>query len=127
MPQRDFVKIVDGFPLLDVGSLRHQITIQAQGPTSPPTMDASGQVVAWSPFATALAAIDQVRGTDVIRGGQITTQLYLTVAMWFQPGILSNMRVISDNGSTYVVQSVENVLEMNLVLILNCVALGLNE
>lgn len=120
------VQIVDGFPVINVGALRHAITIQAQGPGSPP-IDASGTVLAWNAFATAIAAIEAVRGTDVIRGGQTTTQLFLTVTMWWQSGILPNMRVLGDNGSTYLIQSVENVLEMSSVLVLNCIGIGAND
>lgn len=121
-----FVKIVNGFPSIDIGSLRHAITIQVEGPTSPPTIGPGGQQLAWSTFTTADAAISAVRGTDVVRSGQDTTQLFLTVAIWYQDGILSNMRIVNENGSVYVIQSAENVLEMGTVLVLNCVALGNN-
>lgn len=127
MPQPSFVKIVGGFPVIDIGSLRHAITIQSQGPASPPAYNESGQIVQWNAFTTAIAAIDTIRGTDVIRSGQVTTQLFLTVATWWQPGILPNMRVLNDNGGTYLIQSVENILEINSVLILNCIGLGANE
>jgi head-tail adaptor len=122
-----FVKIVNGFPSIDIGKMRHAITIQKEGPTSPPTTDVAGPAMAWNPFTTADAAIDAVRGTDVIKGGQTTTQLFLTVAIWFQAGILPNMRVLNENGSIYVIQSVENVMEMNTVMVLNCLAIGANE
>lgn len=120
-------KIVNGRPTLNIGSLRHTITIQTSGPTSPPTTNAAGPVLTWTTLTTAQAAIEMVRGTDVIKGGQIATQLYLTLALWYVPGVAPNMQVVSDNGSTYVIQSVENVLEMNVVLVLNCLGLGLND
>lgn len=125
--QSTFVRIENGWPVVDVGSMRHAITIQQQGPTSPPTTDAAGPHLVWSTFATALAAIETVRGTDVIRAGQDTTQLFLTATIWYQAGILPNMRVISDNGSVYVIQAIENILELNVVLVLNCLALGQNQ
>lgn len=124
MPQRasSFVEIRNGWPVVDVGALRHAITIQQQQSGS----DASGSVAIWANFISALAAIETIRGTDVIKGGQTGTQLYLTVTMWYQDGVLPNMRVVSDNGSVYVIQAVENILEMNVVLVLNCLALGPN-
>jgi hypothetical protein len=39
------------------------------------------------------------------------------------PGILASMRVVG-NGKTYVIQSVENIQERNIVLVLNCLLLG---
>ena len=127
MPAQPFVTITNNWPSIDIGRMRHAITIQQMGTSSPPVYDASGPSLTASTFTTAMAAIETVRGTDVIRSGQATTQLFLTVGMWYQPGILPNMTVLSDNGSRYVIQSVENILEMNVVLILNCLALGSNE
>jgi Phage head-tail joining protein len=94
---------------------------------SPPASDAAGALQSWNAFTQANAAIETVRGTDVIKGGQTATQLFLTVGMWYQAGINPEQRVLSDNGSLYVIQSVENILEMNVVLVLNCLALGSNQ
>jgi len=47
--------------------------------------------------------------------------------MWYLPGIQPNMTVLSDNGSIYVIQSIENIRELNVVLILNCIGLGANQ
>lgn len=127
MPYKPLYQVVNGWPVLDIGRLRHQITVQQFGAASPPAYTASGPNMAWTTFTTAMASIEIVRGTDVIKGGQTTTQLFLTVGMWWQPGILPNMRVVSDNGSTYVIQSIENILELDVVLVINCIALGANE
>ena len=122
------VKIVGGYPTLDVGRLRHKISILAPGPPSSPLIyDEAGLVQSWDPIVSAWAAIEQTRGADKPQTGQITTQSYLSIAMWYQPGILPNMRVQSDNGSTYIIQNIDDVLEMDVVMVLNCVALGLNE
>jgi head-tail adaptor len=122
-----FVKITNGWPAIEIGALRHPVTIQSHGPSSPIAYDAAGPVSTWNDFLTAMAAIDPVRGTDVIRGGQITTQLFLTIALWYQPGILPSMRVVSESGSIYVIQSVEDVMEMHKVLLLNCIGFNVNE
>jgi head-tail adaptor len=127
MARPSFVVIRDGWPALDIGRMRHQVTIQKLGPVAPPVYDEAGPQQQWLPIVTgAMAAIDTVRGSDVVKSGQETTQLYLTVGIWFQDGITPDMRVLSDNGAVYVVQSIENILEMNVVLILNCVGLGAN-
>lgn len=114
-------------PVPDVSQFIHAITLQEYGLGSPPVYDDAGPVMSWNDFQSAMAAVVPVRGIDVIRGGQGTTQLFLTITMWWSPGILPNMRVVSDNGSKYVIQSIENILERNIVLVLNCLGLGPND
>lgn len=124
MASDPFYKIVGGRPTIDIGSMRHPIIIQANGPTTPPTYDSTGPVFTPTTFTTAMAKIRAVRGRDVILSGQTATQLFLEVGLWWQPGILPNMQVLTELGSQYVIQSVENVLEMNVILILNCIGIG---
>jgi SPP1 family predicted phage head-tail adaptor len=100
----------------------HWIALLQQSASS----DISGTTVTWMPFLSTWAKIEPVRGTDVIKSGQITTQLYLTITMRWQTGILPNMRVQARHG-TYVIQSVENPGERDVLLILNCVGLGANQ
>ena len=79
------------------------------------------------PFLTGVyAKLAPVSGIDVIRSGQTTTQLLLVATIWWQPGILPDMQVQALNGR-YIIQSVENLLELDIVLKLNCLALGGNE
>ena len=54
-----------------------------------------------------------------------TTQLFLIISIWWQAGILANMQVQALNG-LYLIQSVENLLELDVVLKLNCLAIGKN-
>jgi SPP1 family predicted phage head-tail adaptor len=110
------------WPSINPGEMIHYITILQ----STRVTDASGSSIGWVPFIKVWAQIRPVRGTDVLKSGQDTTQLFLTVSIFWQPGILSNMRVQSGNG-TYVIQSVENPGERNVILVLNCLALGLNQ
>ena len=110
------------WPSIDPGEMRHQITILQQQRSS----DASGSAVTMVPFASAYAKIVVIRGTDVIKAGQVTTQLFLTISIWYQAGILADMQVQALNG-LYVIQSVENVSELGVVLVLNCVALSQNQ
>lgn len=137
MPTQSFIKInKEGYPTIDLGKMRHSITIQYQTPASPPAFDAGGPVLQWSQFLpnpnasppdVIMAAIGPVSGKDVIKSGQTVTQLFVTVAMWYQPGILPNMRVVSDNGAVYIIQSIENALELNVAITLNCIAIGAND
>jgi hypothetical protein len=121
-----FVKVQGGWPVLDVGSIVHPIEILKQGPSSPPAYDAGGVVSRLSPFLSAYAAIETDRGGDLVRSGQTGTQLHLKVGMWWQDGILPSMVVKRTDGTQYVIEDVENVRERNIVLVLNCLAIGNN-
>ena len=110
------------WPSIDPGRMIHRVTLLQQTAGT----DASGAIVRWTPFVTTWAAIDPVRGTDVIKAGQDTTQLYLTITIRWQSGVLPSMRVQGNNG-TYIVQAIENPGERNILLVLNCVALSANQ
>jgi SPP1 family predicted phage head-tail adaptor len=111
------------WPKIDPGEMVHQITIlqQTQG------VDISGTVTTWTPFLTTWASIDPVRGTDVLKSGQDTTNLYLTIRIRWQTGIQPNMCVQKVDGARYIIQAIENPGERNVILVLFCLALGLNQ
>ncbi len=112
---------MQAWPTLDPGKLIHEIQIwDMHGVTE---TDASGTVLVPVVVATAMASIEPIRGTDLIRSGQTTTQLFLTVSMWFQPGIKPDMQIDSETGSRYLIQSIEDIRGMHVVLILNCLGL----
>jgi len=113
---------MQGWPTIDPGQMVHQITILQQQTVS----DISGTAIAWVPFVATWAQIDPVRGTDMIRFGQDVTQLYLTVKIRWQTGIVPSMRVQSANG-TYVIQAIENPGERNVILVLTCLGLKGNQ
>lgn len=100
----------------------HQVVILQQQASS----DISGATTIWVPFVRTWAQIDPVRGTDVLKAGQDTTQLFLTIKIRWQSGIVPNMRVQSLNG-TYVIQAIENPGERNVILVLTCLGLGANQ
>lgn len=117
------------WPTLDAGTLRHPIKIwgtEVAGDVSGTTLEPF-LITAGPPAPPTMASIEPVKGTDVLRSGQETTQLFLTIKMWFQPGILPNMQVETESGSHYLIQSIENLSEMNVVLVLNCLGLGANQ
>ena len=107
------------WPAIDPGKLIHQIQLLA-----PSTLaDAFGQAQqAWNPVLQTWADIQPVRGIDIIRSGQETKQLFLTVTIPWQAGVATDMRVQSANG-TYIVQSVVNPGERNVLLELTCLAI----
>jgi SPP1 family predicted phage head-tail adaptor len=113
---------MSAWPQLDPGKMIHRVTILRQTTVT----DVSGTATAWTTFVDTWAQIDPVRGNEVLKSGQDTAQLFLTVKIRWQTGILSSMRVQSLNG-TYIIQSIENPGERNVILVLNCIALGLNQ
>jgi head-tail adaptor len=110
------------WPQIDPGEMIHRVRILQQTTVT----DVSGTATAWVPFVDTWAQIDPVRGTEVLKSGQDTAQLFLTVKIRWQTGILANMQLLSLNG-TYIIQTVENPGERNVILVLNCLALGLNQ
>jgi hypothetical protein len=120
-----FVKIINGYPTIDIGAMRHQFTWLVQN-SVPGSAGQEVQYLPASPPYTMMAAVDTVRGSDVIRGGQTASQTYLEAAAWYDPNFKANDRILNDNGSVYVVQSIENILEMGVVMVLNLLAIGPN-
>jgi head-tail adaptor len=110
------------WPTLDAGEMRHQVNILGQVPAT----DVSGSTVAMVPVLVGVwAKIEIVRGLDVIKSGQETTQTFLIISIFWQEGIAANMQVQALNG-LYLIQSIENVANMDVVLKLNCLAVGKN-
>src|SRR3954462_11488087 len=120
---RPVVESREGWPVLDVGRLTHPVTIWDQRIGSPPEYDEAGPKVSWVKVAEAMASIETMRGTDVVRSGQTTAQIYAEITMWWQTGIAADMQVRTEQGKTYLAQSVEDVLHRNVVLRLNCLGL----
>jgi hypothetical protein len=118
------------FPTLNPGELRHWIEFLEQSSTPPTTADECNECngsIGWvkgNPSLGAWAKIEAIRGTDLIRSGIDATLLYLTVTIWYQPGVSAQMHILSPTGCEYVINSVENVLLMNHILVLNCQAIG---
>ena len=74
------------------------------------------------PLLTTRAAIEPVRGMDLIKGGQDVTQTYVTVTVRYNAAIQASMRVKALNG-TYIIQSINNINEQNRVMKLLCLGL----
>ena len=130
IPLSGLYRIEDNRIVVNIGRMRHQVSILQLGVSSPPAYDAGGPIQTYNPIlANVAAAIDMIRGTDVIKGGMQTTELYLQIMIWFEEAvqILPSMRVTQQhNNSQYVIQSVENILALDQILILNCLGLGAN-
>ena len=108
------------WPHLNPGELVHQVRLQHRQETT----DISGTATVWVDYLAAMAAVEPMRGLDVIKSGQEITQLPVTVTMYWAAGVLPSMRVVTDSGETLAIRAIENPDGRNLVLKLHCVALG---
>lgn len=109
-----------GWPRINPGKMIHWVTFLAEKEM----IDISGTETIYVPFLSTWAQIDPVRGLDVLRSGQATTTLFLTVTIYWQAGILPDQRIQTVSGDTYVIQAIENPGNRNVILICNCVQLG---
>lgn len=126
MGQYAFMNSYAPNPAIDPGRMRHPITIRYRAAASPPEINEGGVVL--SPvtlYVGVMAAMETVRGTDVIKDGQTTSQLQIAFGMWHRPGIVGGMEVVKGN-STYVIQETDDVDGFGLVLVLICLGLGTN-
>lgn len=114
------------------GSLRHYITFQQEGPTSPPTnnpVTGAPQLV-WNPvFVNVPAQIGTEQSTDVIRDGQAITETTIPITIRYMDGVDSSMRVVWQNKNvtqTYTIRGAINFDERNVLIQFNCIAFGDN-
>lgn len=127
MPQSPFIDIVNGRPVIDPGKMRDQVNLVQQTALVPTQTDAGGVKKGLTTVISgARAAISLYRGKEQFAAGQTSAEAYMIIAMWYQPGVLPSQLVQARNG-TYKIMAIENVLEMNLVLELVCIAVGANQ
>ena len=107
------------WPTLNSGELRHRVTVLAEATV----VNAAGTDTVLNPVITAWAKIEPMNGTDVIRSGQNITQLPVMVSMYYDARVQPNMQVQTPNGR-YSVQAIRNILELNAVMELTCLAIA---
>ena len=108
-------------PLLDIGSLRNKVTIQAASTTQ----DEAGQPLdTWTDILTAWAAIDVASAREVDQHQMITSQqVHLIKIRWTATTIAPGMRV--NHGSrNYFIQAVEDVMSLRKILKLTVLAIN---
>ena len=86
-------------------------------------MNAAGTDTTLSPVISAWAKIEPMKGTDVIRSGQDITQMPVIVSMYYDARVQPKMQLQALNGR-YAIQAVRNVLELNAVMELTCLAIA---
>ena len=107
------------WPSLNPGELRHRVTVLAETVIA----TAAGTDTALAPVVSAWAKIEPMKGTDVIRSGQSVTQLPVIVSMYYDARVQPNMQLQALNGR-YAIQAIRNVLELNAVMELTCLAIA---
>ena len=107
------------WPTLNAGDLRNRVTVLAETVTT----NAAGTDTVLAPVITAWAKIEPMKGTDVIRNGQNITELPVIVSMYYDARVQPKMQLQTLTG-IYAIQAVRNVLEMNAVMELTCLAIA---
>lgn len=87
------------------------------------TTNAAGTDTVLSPVISAWAKIEPMKGTDVTRSGQTITEVPIIVSMYYDARVQSKMQLQTVTGM-YVIQAVQNVLELNAVMELTCLAIA---
>ena len=114
-----------GYPSIDPGDLRHQITYLNQTTIT----DSSGVSTTWAPASppvTSWAALEVMSVKDLIQGGQTISQVIAKWTVRWEPGIETTSRFSDENGGYWIVEAVRNVLGRNVVLELTALGLGGN-
>ena len=107
------------WPTLNSGDLRHRVTVLAETVTA----NAAGTDTVLSPVISAWAKIEPMKGTDVMRSGQNVTELPVVVSMYYDARVQPKMQLQALNGR-YAIQAIRNVLELNVVMELTCLAIA---
>jgi len=108
-------------PGIDPGKLRHKITLLEPSAVN----DASGVTIVYAPGSVSeWAEIEYTRGSEVFKAGQDITQLYARITIRYNEAFTATKRLQVPSGRQFVIQSVENLQERNILMALNCQALN---
>jgi head-tail adaptor len=107
------------WPKLNPGDLRHRVTVLEEIVTA----NAAGTDTVLSLVISAWAKIEPMRGTDIIRSGQNITELPVIVSMYYDARVQPKMHLRTLNGR-YAIQAIRNVLQLNAVMELTCLAIA---
>jgi len=118
--------INDLWPSLDPGSLRHSVTLLQQVSV----MGTSGMQAKYQAGDAPIrcrVAIEYIRGDEMIKEGQDVSRSYLKITGWYRQEFVAGLRIQTGFGKQYIIQYAENVRQMNIVMVLTCIAIGANE
>jgi SPP1 family predicted phage head-tail adaptor len=104
------------------GKLRHRVILQSRSDTQDETGSA---VPAWANVATVYAAVEPLRGRELLTAQSINSEVTGTIRMRYRAGIDASMRA-TYGGKTYNIVAVVNPEERNIELLLYT-SQGLND
>lgn len=108
---------------INPGQFRHRVTLLEQTTGT----DESGVVTTYAPANPPLAVwakIEGLRSEDAIKSGQDISKVHLTITIRYNAAFTPKKQLQRWNGNRYVINGIENVLEMNAYLILTCEGVG---
>jgi head-tail adaptor len=120
------MSLTSAIPGIDPGQFRHLVTLLEESTSG---SDASGAPVSWAvgdPPLTAYMKIESLKADEIIKAGLDVSQVDLKLTGWYRPQFTAQSRIQAPSGNVYIVQAVQNVLEMNIFMVLLCLGVGAN-
>jgi hypothetical protein len=111
------------WPVCNPGKFRTPVTLLVAIPGTDPI---SGGVVTWGPGdnpTMVMAQVEYMHGTDLVKAGQDISISIMECTMWYNPVFIGGCRLQTPSGQ-WIVQSVENEHEVNVITRLTCLAIG---
>jgi head-tail adaptor len=106
--------------VIQPGTLRHSIQVQAPAPGASDTFGASVEPAIWSTIVTTRAAIYTAGGRETSQAAQLVSEVSHVVTIRYTPAaIMPNYRILF-GARVFSIRFVENVLERNRVLNIYC-------
>lgn len=116
-----------GIPAINAGMLRHQINFQRLVVASPPTYTPAGLTSTWTTAFSDVASIEAMSGKDMVKEGMTLSLVPIFITLYWRSDVTVGMRVArASSSSVYIIQAIQNVMEMDSVMVLTCLALGSN-
>jgi SPP1 family predicted phage head-tail adaptor len=102
------------------GPMRNQIQLQV----NTPGQDSSGsQVMTWTTVATVWAQVWAVSGQERMIAAQVQASLTHRVRIRYYAGLTTAYRVVMSDGRTFNILFINNTMERNREMILDCLEL----
>lgn len=106
--------------MVKAGKLRHELTIEENTKAA----DATGVMVSsWSTFASVYGSIRNTRGSELIQGDSVASNINTFILIRYLQGVRANMRVAATvQGATryYNIEYINGVLEEDEMIELVC-------
>lgn len=102
---------------MNIGALRHRITLQSLVVGSPQKTPAGEDDASWADVATVWASVEPLQGRALELAQQIHSETTGRIRMRYRAGINTAMRV-SFGGRVFDIRAVVNTEERNIELVL---------